>query len=274
MRARSRNRNDHNSGDIIRPAAQRVFLNWLFCHCGGGPLASRLEGESQTSTFFLPRGAPLLSGGSGYQHLLPFFLNHNCGARRLARSILRQYLKPFRCFAASRSAYLTISEVKSFQAAGSLTPTIIKSVSGPASIATPSIGLPFLVSADVVPSPVRLRPGDVFGRRRAEIRQSISRKRDRREFHVRLDLDHLLNERSATWKDACDDFRDLEAARSTTESVRHSYTRTRQAGRVHREQMGCVCRRGTDQQSVATRTVRTETEPATWASTPGPWAAL
>src|SRR5580704_18773085 len=70
VRALRRNRNEPNSRDLVRSAAQCASTNWSFCHAGGGLLASRRAGQSKASACFLSRSVPLVFGGSGYQHTL------------------------------------------------------------------------------------------------------------------------------------------------------------------------------------------------------------
>src|SRR5258708_4005506 len=89
VRAWRRNWNESNERDLIRSAAQCVSTDWFFCHRGGGLLASRREGESNASIFLLSHSAPLLCGGSGYQHLLAIALNRSRGEISAAGSLER-----------------------------------------------------------------------------------------------------------------------------------------------------------------------------------------
>jgi len=59
----------------MSPIQETVFDLLLNALLQSGLLASRCEDESKASIFLLSHGAPLLSGGSGYQHPLAIALN-------------------------------------------------------------------------------------------------------------------------------------------------------------------------------------------------------
>src|SRR5215469_5096028 len=90
LRVRRRNLNELTSRDLIRSSAQFSSPNRYLCHCGGGLLACRCEGESKASIFLLSHSAPLLSGSSGYQHPLAFIPNNSCRGISTAGSLGRR----------------------------------------------------------------------------------------------------------------------------------------------------------------------------------------